>query len=158
MPRSQPQQYVEVLIGQRCVHVTNSAGSVVLIDFMAEGNDARRAQTKSRKYTLIVDSPWRLQTHDRVLCDWNAENSRGGELLQCITRLTQRTVRSVQVSLPALDLMLTFDDELQLVVFSDRDVNREHAWTLYGLEGGALVVGPTGWQVEPGLLQSDGAP
>ena len=155
----EPQAYLDALIGQHCLEVTNSAGSVLLIDFANETKQASSLEPSSPRSTLLVDSPWRVQTEQEVLCDCNAENSPSGELQTCVVRLVGQKVRTVQVSLPAYDFVLTFDDGIRLVVFSDADVNREHAWTFFGGEGGTLIaghcVGRVGWRVEPGIEQED---
>lgn len=101
--------------------------------------------------SLLIDSPWRLQTATEVICDWNAESSRGGELARCIARLEGRVITGVQAEPPAWNLRIQFG-ELELIVFSDRDVDREYAWTITGLDGMGLVAGPglppPGWNVE----------
>lgn len=143
---------LQPLVGQPCTQVGNSVGSILLIDIGPPGREPLQPEISRPQgwRSLLIDSPWRLQTATEVICDWNAESGRGGELARCVSRLEGRVVTAVRVDPPAWDLRIQFG-ELELIVFCDRDVDREYAWAMTGLDGIGLVVGPglppPGWNV-----------
>lgn len=136
-------QYVAELSGHCCVDVLNSVGSHLLIDFGRSG-EAQEGNGESAGEpwrTLLIASPWRIQTPEQVLCDWNADNSVGGALQTCAHQLVGRRLESIQLMPPGWDLVLAFEGGLSLLVFSDSDINRRYSWTLCGPEGSGLQVG-----------------
>jgi hypothetical protein len=140
---SELQDVLDGLVGLECRQVINSVGSVLVIDLGAPGRGShQREDAKPTGWrSLLIVCPWRLQRSTGVLCDWNAESSRGGELAACVARMVGQVVASAQVSPPAGDLTLSFADDLQLAVFSDGDIDRGYAWTMLGTDGLELAAG-----------------
>jgi hypothetical protein len=132
------------LVGSTCTGVTNSVGSVILIDIGPMGRGPHQAEHSPEQgwRSLLVDSPWRLQTQSRVLCDWNAADGAQGTLSRCISTLVGRVVTKVEVAPPAWDLRVWFSDDVDLVVFNDAAPDREYSWTVLGTDGLEIVAGP----------------
>ena len=132
------------LVGIICTQVTNSVDSVLLIDIGPLGRGPHQTEHSPEQgwRTLLVDSPWRLQTSSEVLCDWNAENGGKGALSRCISTLVGRAVTKVEVAAPAWDLRIWFSSDVELVVFNDATADREYSWTVLGTNGLEIVAGP----------------
>lgn len=136
---------LQELVGQRCEGVDNPHGSILRIDIGALGSRPDDVPTARRHgwRHLTVESPWRLERADGVLCDWNFSGGVDGELSWRIQTLLGRTVTSAQAVPPAWDLRVTFSGGVMLAVFSDSNDDRDDAWMILGTDGVELVVGPT---------------
>lgn len=131
------------LTGLICTRVENSVGSVLLIDFGNRGRGPLQADSSEPQgfRTLLVESPWRLESDSAVLCDWNARNQVGGELERCVRSLVGATVQGVEVVMPAHDLRVFFNNRVKLIIFADATAYRGHAWSLTGLDGLQIEAG-----------------
>lgn len=72
------------------------------------------------EFSLFVqDRPWRVQTADAVVASWVDDNANDGPMVAALDRLVGARVVQAELFPPALDLRLTFDNGLSLVVFAD---------------------------------------
>jgi hypothetical protein len=72
------------------------------------------------EYRLLVSGSWRLDAQDGVVCSWRDFN-RAGE--RGIPSLSGRKVTRIEISPPGHDLVVEFEGNLTLRVFSDRDAS-----------------------------------
>ena len=105
------------------------------------------------EYVLYVTCPWRLQTRSTTVTSWAdaRKNRRGvqnnlGLMLAGLAQLKGARVSHVALRGPALDLRVTFDNGLSLVVFSDETeatgypaYNFYTSQTSYSVLGSGLV-------------------
>lgn len=133
------------IVGQRCERATNPHGSILSLDF---GALARRENDDSSSVAhgwrhLTIFSPWRLQSEDEILCDWNSDGGAGGVITTVLSQLEGQTAVSTATEPPAWDMTIQFSSGLQLVVFGDSTDDRDDAWFILGTdgkEGGATPV------------------
>lgn len=135
---------VRDLIGQRCERVENPYGSVLSVDLGPLGvrlDD--RPDTKAHGWRhLTVLSPWRLQTADFVVCDWNDEGGPAGRLGDLLGALVGERVSSAEATGPGWDLILHWSNGMSLMVFSDSTDHRDDAWFILGTDGVEVAAGP----------------
>lgn len=125
------------LVGQRCERAENPAGSILSIDFgplAVRTDDPPGAKPHGWRH-LTVLSPWRLQSDELVIADWNVDGGPSGALPHVIHQLVgDRVVRAATTG-PAWDLTLHWESGLVLVVFSDITDERDTAWFILGTDG-----------------------
>jgi hypothetical protein len=68
---------------------------------------------------FVQNVPWRIQTADAVVASWVDDNANDGPLVAALDRLIGARVIRTELSAPAFDLVLDFDNGLTLVVFAD---------------------------------------
>ena len=115
----------------------NPYGSILSLDFGAltlRKGDEPTAKTHGWRH-LTVLSPWRLQSADEIIADWNVDGGANGKLHQLIQGLVGDTVVSAQTSGPAWDLALQWVSGLTLSVFGDATDDRDSAWFILGSDG-----------------------
>jgi hypothetical protein len=91
---------------------------------------------------LTVNSPWRIQSADSILADWNSDNGLNGELVTSASQLVGATLDSIEVIPPAWDLLLKWSNGWSVFVFSDSDDLRDDAWYILGIDGLEIAAGP----------------
>jgi hypothetical protein len=125
------------LVGQRCENVENPHGSVLSIDIGPMGTRTGEEGTKPHGWRhLTVLSPWRLETEDKVLTDWNMPGGTDNpDLAVAVSRLIGLTVLRVESAPPAWDLAITWSSGVTLRVFADSTSDREDAWFILGTDG-----------------------
>jgi hypothetical protein len=134
------------LTGLPCAEATNSHGSIIMLDF---GKMALRAShppgsNPQGERSLLVFAPWRLETVDEIIADWNDVGGKVGTLNRDLAAIVGATVESVVTGgPPAWDLTITFSSGVRLLVFSDTDSDASAAWQITGKEGLGLEVSPT---------------
>jgi len=135
---------VAELIGQRCERVENPYGSILSIDLGPLGlrsDDPPDAKPHGWRH-LTVLSPWRLQTDDYVVSDWNENGAPGGELAKTIQLLHKHSVITARTASPGWDLHLRWSNGMSLVVFSDSTDERKDAWFILGTDGLEVSAAP----------------
>jgi hypothetical protein len=138
------QEVLHGLVGQRCQWVDNPVGSILLIDIgpvSAEGGETSGLRPRSWRH-LTVECPWRLQSQDRVLCDWNDDGGVGGLIERTVSALHGQSVTGASAIAPAWDLKLTFSGGLSLFAFADSNDLRADAWSILGTDGLEAAIGP----------------
>lgn len=98
----------------------------------------------------VYGAAWRVQTSDKVVGSWRDPGPSDGPMGQALKCLVGKRVTAASVEVPALDLVLDFDDDLTLWVFSDGTARMDDTdYTVFtprtsftvGM-GGELVVTP----------------
>jgi len=137
------QQVLDELVGQRCEGVDNPHGSVLRLDIGPLGTrvDAPDDPPHGWRHLTIL-SPWRLESRTEVVCDWNEPGGPTGSLLAKVQSLAGVAVTSATASPPGWDLVIEWSNGTRLLVFSDRNDNREDAWVILGTDGLELGAGP----------------
>jgi hypothetical protein len=139
------QVVLKQLVGQRCEGVDNPYGSILRLDLGPLGrrsDDSLTAPLHGWRH-LTVLCPWRLESPDEVLADWNLKGGFDGQILSRTQVLRGLTVAEVAASPPAWDLTLVWSNGLRLCIFSDSDEDRSDAWVILGTDGLELGVRPT---------------
>lgn len=135
---------VAELVGQSCERIENPYGSVLSIDLGPIGitpGDPPGARPHGWRH-LTVLSPWRLQTSDYVLADWNEDRHPGGTPSEAIQALQKQLVTAADVTPPAWDLRLSWSNGAVLVVFGDCTDDRAEAWFILGTDGLGVSAAP----------------
>ncbi len=91
---------------------------------------------------LTVESPWRLEDEQYVICDWNFPGGKDGDIARLASTLVGHHVVQATAVAPGFDLDLRFSGGLRLVVFADSDDVRQDAWMILGTDDLTLSVGP----------------
>ncbi len=68
----------------------------------------------------ILHGAWRLQTDVSVICSSTSSNHEGGRMVDGLNQLIGQHISDVQLSLPAHDLGLTFENGMTLLIFCDQ--------------------------------------
>lgn len=138
------QELVSQIVGTSCEVAENPYGSILSIDFGPLGlgpDDSADARMHGWRH-LTVSSPWRVQDDHEILFDWNVDGGANGLLPRLLSLLVGQTVVSAFTKPPAWDLVLRFAGGFQLVVFGDRDDNRDDAWFILGTDGAKATARP----------------
>src|SRR5690348_6894631 len=133
------------LVGQRCERAENPYGSILSIDLGPlglRGDDPPDAKPHGWRH-LTVLSPWRLQTDELVVADWNVDGGTHGSLPRIIQRLVGDRVVRAETRAPAWDLELYWESGLALYVFGDAMDDRDSAWFILGTDGLEVSATPT---------------
>jgi hypothetical protein len=120
------------LIGKTVVSARLGHGSILLIDFAAQAEPAKRAY-------LRIECAWILEDDELVMC----ASEDGREVLRKhVAKLHGRAVRDVEVRTPSLQLRLVLDigGLTVLPVFANTEAYEN--WTIHTPDQKALVAGP----------------
>jgi len=145
------------LIGKPClsIYAGESTGPDVLIDF---GKKMPRTipvlnpkLTEEERYyegevSLFIRCAWRVDTKREVICGSTDSAVEDGPMITGLGVLLQRTVESIQVRLPGLDLTVKFNGSLELRIFCDQtDLENEYDNYSFTLKKNKIyIVGPRG--------------
>lgn len=141
-----------ILVGRRCVayFAGGGGGSHVELEFegpagtqpdgSALGNVGHQTSL-SAKYGVFVESSWRLDSNEAVVCGCWDDNSEGGLMLSGLERLVGLRLLDLDLSLPGLDADLKFEG-YRLRVFCDQvnEVDGDDNYTIFTPER-LVVVG-----------------
>lgn len=128
---------VRDLVGQRCERAENPYGSILSIDFgrlALRADDPPTAKPHGWRHLTIL-SPWRMQTSEYVVSDWNVNGGVHGGLQAALLRLVGNAIVDAETTGPAWDLVLKWDNGVSLFVFSDMTDDRDSAWFILGTDG-----------------------
>jgi hypothetical protein len=92
---------------------------------------------------LTVYSPWRIQTPESVLFDWNVDGGPSGLLPNLVKSIVGARVVRAATRPPAWDLEVHWSDGSALVVFGDITNDRDTAWFVLGMGGEAVSAKPS---------------
>ena len=104
-------------------------GSVVALDFgykvkrdrlLKNPHLTQEQRGNSAELSLLIQCVWRLDAPERVVCGAWDSNEVDGPMLTGLQGVIGKTVCSVTVHEPSMDLALQFDDGLCFKVFCDR--------------------------------------
>jgi hypothetical protein len=140
----QLQRAVADVVGQRCQRAENPHGSILSIDLGPLGlrpDDAPNDKRHGWRHITVL-SPWRLQSDEHVVADWNVDGGVHGLLPGIIRQLEGDTVVRAESSGPAWDLVLGWESGLTLFVFSDVTDERDSAWFILGTDGLEVSAAP----------------
>ena len=132
------------LVGQKCWGYVAGpgTGSVLSIDIgnkipgkkPTKGSRQNADQQKYyAEFSLFIECVWRIDSNDEVVCGaWN-DNSKGGEMQKGLKRLVGCVINSISLFKPALDLEVSFSNQLVLRVFCDQvnTVDMNDNYTLF---------------------------
>jgi hypothetical protein len=132
------------LIGQRVQSVERKYFSTVELCFgkiIETSEEIYRSEWNLEAYFCA----WRLQTADKVIASSNDPHSLIDE---AIKQLADKAVRTIQVTRPALEAVLTFSGDFTLRLFPAMTNHYTH-WGLFTDDQHFLAIGPgTGWSYE----------
>lgn len=77
------------------------------------------------EYSLLVTCAWRLQGRKRVICSSTSSNHEAGPMQTALKRLIGTRVHGISLHGPALDMKISFDGGLALLVFCDQANEKE---------------------------------
>lgn len=138
------QAVIRELIGQRCEGADNPYGSILRMEIGPLGRRADDPPTAAPHgwRHLTVLSPWRLESIDGVIADWNLSGGDQGEILGRVAALVGLTVVAASAEPPGWDLTLSWSNGMRLRVFGDCTQDRDDAWVILGTDGLELGAGP----------------
>lgn len=121
---------LEGLIGVPCWSVVagRGAGSVIALDLgkkllrrkpLRNPKLTQEQRTYEGEYQMMIYCAWRLDSPDRVICGSGDSNEEGEAMIEGLMRLIGSNITAVRLVDPALDLVVEFDQSLQLKVFCD---------------------------------------
>ena len=80
-----------------------------------------KIEPELRKYdselSFLITCAWRLDTLETVLCSSTDSNENNGDMITNLEKLKGLKIFSVNVTTPAFDLKITFEQDLVLNVF-----------------------------------------
>ncbi len=86
---------------------------------------------------FIENAAWRLDSELEIICSSTSSNHKGGRYEKAANLLVGRKVVRVDISKPALDLVIEFDGKLFLRVFCDQtnEVDNHDNYSVHMVEG-----------------------
>ena len=147
------QRVLNGLIGKRCWHAIagTGAGSAVALGF---GERYKRKRPLSnpcltqeeREFdshdTLFLECAWRVELAGEVIGGSGDSNNPKGALVTAANSIVGRRVECINLSASVMDLVLTFDGEVELIVFGEKGDSVEDYGDNYtvGEEAGLYIV------------------
>jgi len=71
------------------------------------------------EFSLFIESSWRLDSIDKVICSSDDPNDNNGLLVNGLKNIVNKKILSIEVLKPALDLVIEFSDLFFLKIFCD---------------------------------------
>jgi hypothetical protein len=132
------------MVGKRCESLDNPIGSILRLDIgpLAKRADAKPHERPHGWRHLTILSPWRLESPDTVIADWNIPGGAQGDLERAVQCLIGQHVVQLHAEPPGWDLTIQWSGHLKLFIFSDSGEDREDAWAILGTDGLELGVRP----------------
>jgi hypothetical protein len=102
-------------------------------------------RTYEGEYSFLIESCWRLDGPEMVICTCYDSNKPGGAMLTGIAELEGRTVEAVDVSSPGCDLTIAFNEGIVLRCLSTESdpKTKRNNWSFWS-PSGLVTVGPRG--------------
>lgn len=119
---------LQKLVGKECWGIVEGEGTGSIIDFklgekilmekpIENEYLPRDLQLYNSEFSLFVQSVWRVDSRERVICGaWTEHEFVHQEMAQIIGQ----TVKTIELFEPAFDLKITFSNELKLNIFCDQ--------------------------------------
>jgi hypothetical protein len=128
---SEFQNNLKCLIGKECWSIIGGAGTGSNISLAFGEKVPKKRPLKNRsltdeernfngEFSLYITCTWRIDSELEVACGCREDNSAKGPMLRGLQKLVNQRVISVCLSPPALDLSLTFENNLSLRIFCDQ--------------------------------------
>jgi hypothetical protein len=132
------------IVNMRCTQSRNPIGSTLVLDFgpVALPRSPVPGEKPRGERRLTVYSPWRVQSDQEIVFDWNVDGGAGGRLPALVGALENANVRRVETRPPGWDLEVDFDNGLTLVVFGDVEDERDVAWFILDADAAAFSARP----------------
>lgn len=138
------QRIVRELVGLECSQISNPHGSILTVDLgplsVADESDYQDLRQGLRQLTIY--SPWRVESPQDVVFDWNVDGGPDGLLRKAIQSLVGHTIEYAETRGPAWDLEIRWSGGLRLVVFGDCTNSRDTAWFVLGTDGAEVSADP----------------
>ncbi|MBU0558702.1 MAG: hypothetical protein KKD86_13075 [Bacteroidetes bacterium] len=116
------------IIDKKCWAVSAGEGTGSVVGLYIGDKFLRKNELKNdklepilRKYdselSLLISCAWRLDTLDEVLCSSTDSNENAGNMITNLLKLQDLEISSANITTPALDLKITFENNMTLHVF-----------------------------------------
>jgi hypothetical protein len=129
---------LQPIIGLPAWRVWKGIGSFVTFEFGEPVT--KRGYTHGEWSLWVQHAAWRIESADEFIAGCEDSNQRIDEGLK---QLENVPIRSIVVSRPALDTVITFENGMRLLTFTrDTQDDRQH-WALFTPDHYVLVIGPT---------------
>jgi hypothetical protein len=120
---------VRALIGLECWGAVAGDGTALSLDFGRKFPKDRPTpnfhlppvvRENEPEFSLFMrGTPWRVQTATGVVVGWMDDDPKDGPIDRTLERLVGSRVVRADLTAPAFDLMLEFDNGLTLAIFAD---------------------------------------
>ncbi len=139
------QAKLQGLLGQKAWNVTRGQGSFVTMEFGQPVPPVKANETTHGEWHLwLYGCAWRLEQGDRVVI---ASEDDQTNIETAIQLLEGHVLQKFELLTPALDAVLTFEDDIVLRLFSV-NVEEMDSWMLFTPEK-VITVGASGqWSYE----------
>lgn len=140
------QKIIAPLLGEKAWGVALGVGSFVTMEFGQPVPPQKPGDKQHGEWHLwIYCCAWRLEAENAVLA---ASEDDRTKLETVLKRLENLELLAIDLSLPGLDTLVTFDQEVVLRLFPIFSEEFEH-WLLYTPDGRVLTIGPgMNWSYE----------
>lgn len=141
------------LIGQPCWHVSAGAiGSLASFDIGEKVKRDRPLPFPNKNLPMelhkfqgqyvffLADCPWRLESTESIIASWQDSNAPDGRIVTGLTQLQDTTITNITLTMPALDLAITFSNGLTLRIFPDQIEENEADNYSLSVAGGDVYI------------------
>jgi len=131
-------------VGRRCLGFTAGAGTGSVVNLELEPRKPRlrplanphltpEQQAGHAEFAVFVESAWRLDSPEAVICGSTDSNRAGGPMLTGLQALVGQTVESFRLGAPGFDLELRFTNGWRFLIFCDQvdEVDPNDNYTLF---------------------------
>lgn len=119
------------IIGLECWGVVAGSGTGSIVDIQLGGRVRLHKRLRNSKLTdeqrefepefsIFIECVWRLDSESTIICGAWDDNREGGEMIVGLRQIVGSVISSVQLSIPAFDVLVGFSNGLTLKVFCDR--------------------------------------
>jgi hypothetical protein len=135
---------ISPLIGQSAWNVQLGWSSFITLEFGAP--QTNRGNTRGAWHLWVYGAGWRLEEGDRMLAGSLDDDEH---LTLAVKRMDGLKLLAVDIDLPMLDTVFTFEQDVVLRLFSEYTSSMEH-WMLFLPDDNVLSLGPgTTWSIRP---------
>lgn len=128
---SEFQNNLKCLIGKECWSIVGGAGTGTHISLafgdkvpmkkpLTNPHLTEEERNFDGEFSFYITCVWRIDSESEVISGCWEDNSEDGPMLRGLQKLVNQRVVAADSSLPALDLKITFENNLSLRVFCDQ--------------------------------------
>jgi hypothetical protein len=128
---SEFQNNLKHLIGKECWSVIGGAGTGthISLDFgdkipikkpLTNPHLTEEERNFNGEFSFYITCAWRIESELEVISGCWEDNAKDGPMLNGLQKIINQKVIAVELSLPALDLKLTFENNFSLQIFCDQ--------------------------------------